>query len=134
MARKTSVVTITEEGRDQGKIFQLTEMSATQTEKFATRLFLAMAKSGLEIPDGLAQSGIAGLASLGLKALAGINFIEAEPLLDEMMICIKIIPDASRPEVVRALVESDIEEITTRLLLRKELFYLHVNFSRPVTH
>jgi hypothetical protein len=128
MARKTLTVTIDADGRDQDKAFLIKEMPAAQAEKWAARAFLALAKSGVQIPENLASAGLAGIAALGIKALGGMAFEDAEPLLDEMFQCISIIPDPSRPGVVRALIEDDIEEVATRLRLRKEVFSLHTSF------
>ncbi len=74
--------------------------------------------------------GMAALAVVGLRTFAGVAWAEAEPLLDEMMECVQIQPDPKRPEVpVRALVEDDIEEVTTRALLKSEVLELHTGFS-----
>jgi hypothetical protein len=130
MARKTATITIDAEGRDHGKQFLLREMPASQAEKWAMRVFFGMAKSGLEIPDHIASTGLAGIAAIGLKAIGGLSFDTAEPLLDEMMACVQRIPNPAKPDIVRPLVEDDIEEIGTRLRLRKEVFGLHVDFSK----
>lgn len=132
MARKTTTVTIARAGRDAGKVFLLTEMPATQAEKWAARAFLALAKSGVEIPDDIATAGLAGIAAVGVKAFTGVSFEAAEPLMDEMFGCVKIIPDPSKPMVVRALIEDDTEEVATRLQLRQEVLALHVDFSQLV--
>lgn len=128
MARKTLTITIDAEGRDIGKVFVITEMPASQAEKWAARAFLAMARNGVDIPDDIASSGLAGIAAMGLKAIGGMKYEDAEPLLDEMFNCIKCIPDASKPNVIRNIIEDDIEELSTRLRLRKEVFMLHVSF------
>ena len=52
-----------------------------------------------------------------------------EPLMDEMFRCIEICPDPSKPGVVRSLIDDDIEEMSTILRLRMEVFQLHVDFS-----
>lgn len=138
MARKQHAIVIETEGRDSGKMFILNEMSATQSEKWAARALLAMAKSGMEVPDDIATGGLAGVAALGIKALGGMAFEDAEPLLDEMFSMVSFVPDPSRPTIKRGygglgpLIEDDIEEISTRLRLRKELFFLHINFIMPV--
>ena len=129
MARKVLDITVSAEGRDKGKVFQITEMPASQGERWALKAFLALAKSGVDVPEDIMSSGMAGIAILGLRALSGMSFFEAEPLLVEMFQCVKIIPDPSKPLVVRALIEDDIEEIQTRMMLRKETLMLHVNFS-----
>lgn len=130
--RKTATITITDEGRDKGKVFLLREMPASRAEMWGIRAFMAISKSGIDIPDNVANLGLAGIASLGLKALQGVNFDDAKPLLDELMTCVSIIPDPSTPQVIRALIEDDIEEIGTRLKLRSEVFKLHVDFSKLV--
>lgn len=146
--RKTKTVTITagqatdeggkpiptKPGRDEGKVFLITEMSATDTEDWALQTFLALARSGVDVPDDVASAGLAGLAQFGLKGLTGISYAEAKPLLDKLMDCIQIKPDPKHPEVTRTLVESDIEEWSTRLFLRVEVFKLHVGFSLPGAH
>jgi len=135
--RKTHTIVIDAEGRDKGKMFILNEMSATQAEKWAARALLAMAKSGMEVPDDIATAGLAGVAALGIKALGGMSFADAEPLLDEMFAMVSFIPDPSNPIIKRGysgvgpLIEDDIEEISTRIRLRKEIFFLHVNFTMP---
>ena len=129
MARKTKDLIIDAEGRDKGKRFFLTEMSATQAEKWAARALLALTKSGVEIPDDAAALGLAGVAAVGLKAFSGIPWELAEPLLDEMMQCVQIKTDPAHPEVIRSLIEEDIEEVATRLKIRLELLELHIGFS-----
>lgn len=132
MARKTQTITITAEGRDKGKVFFVTEMPASQAEKWAGRAFLAMAKSGVQIPDHIQQMGLAGIATVGLKAFGGIEWGMAEPLIDEMFDCVKFIPNPSKPSVIRGLVEDDTEEVSTRLKLRADIFELHTGFSQVV--
>jgi hypothetical protein len=129
MARKTTIVTIDAAGRDMGKRFQLTEMSASQAEKWGMRAIAAIVRSGVDVPEHIAQSGMAGIMAVGLKSLFGADFRDAEPLLDELFACVKILPDAAHPGLARALVEEDIEEVATRLRLRSEVFELHTNFS-----
>lgn len=127
--RKTITVTIDAAGRDQGKVFFIRELPASQAEMWAARAFLALARSGVEVPDGVAESGLAGIATFGFRALAGVRFEDAVDLMAEMFTCVQIIPDPTKPNVIRALIEDDIEEVATRLRLRKEVFGLHVDFS-----
>ena len=132
--RKEAVITIEANGRDQGKVFHLKEMPASQAERWAMRALLALVRSGVELPDDVASAGMAGVAALGLKAFSGVKFEEIEPLLVEMMECVKAIPDPSKPKMIRDLVETDIEEISTRLRLRAEVFALHTGFLVPAAH
>ncbi len=130
MARKTATIVIEADGRDKGKTFFLTELSAMQAERWATRALLAMARSGLDIPEDIAYAGLAAIAALGVKALGGIPYAEAEPLLAEMFACIQIVPDPSVPQVKRNVIESDIEEVETLAKLRLDVMRLHVDFSK----
>lgn len=126
--RKELDITITERGRDQGKTYHLKEMPASRAEKWAMRALMAVARSGIDLPDNFAEGGMQSVAILGIQAITRINFDDAEPLLDEMMECITFKPDPKNPAIVRPLIEDDIEEIRTRIKLREEIIKLHVDF------
>jgi hypothetical protein len=131
--RKTEVVHITSEGRDKGKRFLVTEMPALKAERWAFRALLALAHSGVEMPDDAKNAGMAAIAHAGLKALNNLDFEEARPLLDEMWTCVSIIPDPKNPDFVRPLMMhemegDDLEEISTVLHLRERIFRLHTDF------
>lgn len=130
MALKSKTITIKSEGRDSSKTFLLTEMPAMRVEAWAMRAIMALQRSGSELFDEDAtQGGVLTLVGAGFKALAGIAWDDAEPLLAEMMTCVRLIPDPAKPEVARPLVETDIEEVGTLLHLRSEVVELHVGFS-----
>jgi len=132
MGRKTKTLVIDQGDdfpRDNGKVFVLTEMPAMQAEKWATRALFALARSGVEIPEGIEGLGWAGVAVVGMRALGGVAFDDVEPLMDEMMGCVQIQPDP-RQSFTRPLIVDDIEEVPTLLLLRREVFDLHANFSK----
>jgi len=124
MARKETTF-VAETGRDLGKQFLITEMSASQAENWAFQVILAVGNAGIEIPEGLASQGMSGLMAIGYMNLLKIPFDAAKPLLDEMMNCVQIIPSAN---IKRKLVEEDIEEVGTRLQLRKAIWNLHMDF------
>ena len=126
--RKTLTYTVTDSGRDQGKAFLITEMSAADAEDWALRAFFALMNSGIDIPDEVADMGFAGIATVGLKALGKVEYAKAKPLFDDMMTCVQVVPDPGKPNVVRSLIDTDIEEVTTRLKLRSEVFKLHTDF------
>ncbi|CAK8736468.1 hypothetical protein SODG_000181 [Sodalis praecaptivus] len=131
MARKETFITIERDGRDQGKMFYIKEMAASQAEWWAMRALMAMGRGGVDIPDDLRSMGMAAMAVEGLKAIAKIPPDEAKPLLDELMACVQAVPNPADKSVVRPILESDIEEVLTRLTLRAEVFKLHVDFSHP---
>jgi hypothetical protein len=115
--RKTLTYTVADEGRDKSKVFLITEMSAAEAEDWALQAFFAIMNAGIEIPDSIAEMGFAGIAAIGLKALGKVPFYMADPLL-------------KKPSVVRALIDSDIEEAATRLKLKKAVFDLHTSFLK----
>lgn len=129
MARKTKIVRISEEGRDKGKSFLITEMPAHQSEKWALRALNAIARSGQDIPPEVLRMGWGALAVVGLRSLLTMSFHEAEPLLDEMLDCVEFLPDPKKPDLVRPLDDEDIEEMKTRLFLRDEVWEVHTGFS-----
>lgn len=130
--RKTAMYPVEEKGRDQGKVFLLTEMTARQGEEWAMKVLLALMASNVNLPEGFENLGMAALAQMGLKALTGLKWEVLEPLLSEMMQNIEIIPDPAKTNVHRALVEDDIEEILTRLKLRAEVWNLNMGFLAAV--
>ncbi len=130
MARKVLKLKIVDDGRDIGKTFVITEMPARKGHQWATRALFALMNAGITIPDNLANAGFAGIAAIGIKALGNVPSHVAEPLLDELLECVEIMPDPSRPEVVRGLISDDTEEITTIFKLQKEVIGLHIDFFK----
>lgn len=131
MSLKTLDYQITTPGRDLNKTFRLTEMPAAQGEKWAMRALLALVAGGVDLPEGFEDSGMAGLATVGLRALSGLQWKDAEPLLDEMMACVQVLPDSKKSYLVRPLLEGDIEEVRTRIELRTQVWKLHTDFLMP---
>jgi len=134
MARSVINFKVTDEGRDKGKVFVLTELPASKAESWALRAILALMSSGVDLPDGFDRMGMAGIAQLGLRALSFLPWESAEPLLSEMWDCVQVMPDPSKPHVVRGLIEEDIEEIKTRIKLRGEVFKLHTDFLKTAAN
>ena len=132
MARNVSQYTVTDEGRDKGKVFVLTELPASRAEAWATKALLALMNGAVDLPEGFDRLGMAAMAELGVKALSGLKWEVAEPLLAEMWSCVQIMPDPAKPQIVRNLIEEDIEEILTRVKLRAEVWKLHTGFLKAV--
>lgn len=126
--RKTKDIAISDEGRDKGKVYRITEMPAAQAEAWAIRAMLAIGRArGSNVPSDLSGAGWAGLMVMGITSLISMDYEDAEPLLTEMFTCVKIV----MPLGVRDLLSSgdDIEEPQTRFKLRAEIFALHTDFS-----
>lgn len=132
MARKISTYTVQDEGRDFGKVFQITEMPSSQAEKWALRALLGMIEKGVDLPEGIEDTGFAGLARMGISFIGKLPFETAELLLNEMFTCVRIMPNPNDRSVVRDLIEDDIEEVATRVKLRLAVWKLHVDFSKAV--
>ena len=125
MRKTENIVLGAEFGRDAGKTFRITEMSAMRAEKWATKALLCLARSGQDVPESMARQGMSAMVIYGLNALSSIEFAEAEPLLDEMMGCVQIVETA----VTRRPTEDDYEEVRTLFYLRQKIFELHTGFS-----
>lgn len=123
--RKERDVTITEENRDKGKTFHLTEMAAIPATKWATKVLFAIAQSGVDLSPEILSGGMASMAFLGIQALLRVHYEVAEPLLDELMTCVQV----KEPAVTRPLTSNDIEEVSTVFKLYGEVLQLHTGFS-----
>lgn len=130
--RKVETVVVPAFGRDDGKIFQINEMSAARAEKWAWRMFIALKGTTGEVPPEVMQLGMVGVAIRGLNAFlqADVKYELLEPLLDEMLTCVTIVRDRkNHPDVADTLREFDIEEVQTLAWLRSEVLRVHTGFS-----
>src|SRR5262249_11078010 len=111
--------------RDNGKRFLITEMSAFDAERWASRVTIALApRLSREVSPEVAAEveDNPGMGSMGriFALLGGISFPELEPFLDAIMDCIQIIPEgAPMPRALRHDWD-DIEEPETITLLKWE--------------
>lgn len=146
MARRTKDIVI-DGGRDDKKVFRITEMSADAAEWWAFRVLQALAANGIDIDDltsgikeGIAvskaqdgakvdlseyQAPLAKVMRGGLNAISKIPPEQAKPILDEMMGCASLVlADKS----TRDLFPGDIEDIQTRFKLRLAFAEVHFGF------
>ncbi|MGE9547621.1 hypothetical protein [Snodgrassella sp. CS2] len=127
MARKTKDITI-ESGRDAGKSFRITEMPILQADKWAQRAIFAIARAGVDTCSINMNGGMLEMARLALDVVGKIDPEVGGDLLDELLSCVQIIPTGGVP---RSLVmDSDIEDIKTLFVLRKEVLALHIDFLK----
>lgn len=134
MARREVSVTITRDGRDQGKTFNLKEMSSEQGEEWACRVLLLIARGGIDVPPYIFQLGFQGFFVLGLgtvvTGLGKAPYAEVKPLMQEMMACVVSMDTQSGvPVTSQVQIANQIEEVATRLQLREEVLSLHLGFS-----
>ena len=131
-----------EGGRDSGKVFLVTEPSATAVEDWGLRALQAMSRNGINVPADIAEGGLGQISAFGLQFIASASGEETKWLMTRLMDCVAYVPDPARPEVWRGvglresasapvgpLMESDIEEAKTRLRLKLEAFEIMFSFS-----
>lgn len=126
MALKTKQITI-EHGRDKGRVFLITEMSAAHADNWAMRALIALANGGVDLGGLSPQQGMMGMAGVALDALGRLKADDAIPLLNELLDCVQIIPEGGQPRPLN-LDFNDVEDFTTLWRLRKEVFALHTDF------
>jgi len=142
MARKQILITIEDEGRDKGRLYQLQEMPARQSEWWGLRFMTALCNSNVEMPQELVGAGLAGIAALGVRFVLGtLGKPEMKELHDEMFeSCVSFIPDPARPHepaFMRGkngnvpMIEDDVEEQQTLRRLREEILKMHLDFFPP---
>jgi hypothetical protein len=116
-----------EDGRDRGKMFLIREWDAARAERWALRVLFGLGKGGVELPPEILQLGAMGIFyAAGSQALR-IPSRLALRLADELMECVERV----ETKTVRALVPEDIEEVSTRIKLKKEVLKLTYGFFVP---
>lgn len=127
MARKTKDITI-ESGRDAGKSFRITEMPILQADKWAQLALFAIARAGVDTSSINMNGGMLEMARLALDVVGKIDPEVGGDLLDELLSCVQIIPTGGVPRSL--VIDSDIEDIKTLFVLRKEVLALHIDFLK----
>lgn len=124
MARKSVTYVVSVDGRDKGKAFILTEMPAAEIERWTLRLFIALGKNGVNLPETTVNSGFIGVAAVIWTMVAQLPYADAEYLMDWMMRRVQI----NEGKITRDLTEDDIQEGVTLLAIREEWVKLHSDF------
>jgi hypothetical protein len=115
-----------QENRDKGKTFLITEKPAMEIEKWAYRAIMALGSSGIAVSAEIVELGVIGISLLAYQTFMGASFKEIEPLMDQMLECVQMVPSEG---VTMPLYAGSIEEVTTLTLLRKEILELHSGFT-----
>ena len=123
MARKT--IDVAGVGRDEARVYRITEMSAFKAEKWAIRALWVIASKSVDLPEVFDNAPFAEFVKVGLSALFKVDYSDAEPLLDEMMTCVSLVTQAGVRPLIMA---DDFEDLRTIIKLRKEIFALHTDF------
>ena len=125
MSIETMDISITS-GRDAGKTYRITEMTPERGEWFAMRALMLIVSAGNDMPD-VSSGNMAALASVGIKNLFKCDPEKLKPLWEELTECWSFVPDKGK-NFARNLVEGDIEDVSTRLVLRIKTLEMHLNF------
>ena len=126
--RKRVLVRMDAENRDRGKAFLITEMPATQAERWFRKVLARLARLGVSPPAMADMIGAAAIASFNPIQL--FAWLDDEDLIREVMSCVQRQEDGA--PMPRFLDETDAEEVLTLLRLKLEVFALHVGFSTAV--
>jgi hypothetical protein len=123
MALKTTTVTISD-GRDKGRKFLITEMPANVAERWILRVVFGLGRSGIELPPELLQLGAAPIAYTIASMVNKIPSRLGLKLADELMEYVQRVEE----KLTRSLVDTDIEDYTTRFKLKGEVLKLVFGF------
>lgn len=130
MARKEIPFIVETEGRDKGKEFLITEMSAWDADSLAQDIFRAMGDSNYSsIPADVIAMGCAGLATVGLSVISASSPEVARQLRDRLMSTVDIIITNDGHRQQRKVNGSlDLEEVSTIRSLLDKVFQVNFDF------
>lgn len=130
MARKEIPFIVEDEGRDKGKEFLITEMSAWDADTLAQDIFRAMGDSNYSsIPADVIAMGCAGLATVGLSVISASSPEVARQLRDRLMSTVDIIITSEGQRQQRKVNGSlDFEEVSTIRSLLDKVFQVNFDF------
>lgn len=130
MARKEIPFIVEEEGRDKGKEFIITEMSAWDADTLAQDIFRAMGDSNYsQIPTDVIAMGCAGLATVGLSVISASSPDVARQLRDRLMATVDIVvTNKGKRQQRKVKGELDFEEVSTIRTLLDKVFKVNFDF------
>lgn len=119
--------------------FEIMEMSATQQEKWLMKAFLLLGKAG-GTNEGISRA-MAGDVSGIFGLLAGLEYEDAEPLLNQLLECCFRLTTGKDKRVVKlpvtaATLDGYVEDVRTIFKLKMESFKLNFGFfeeGNPLT-
>lgn len=130
MARKEIPFIVETEGRDKGKEFLITEMSAWDADSLAQDIFRAMGDSNYSsIPADVISMGCAGLATVGSSVISSSSPEVARQLRDRLMSTVDIIITHEGKRQQRKVDGYlDFEEVSTIRNLLDKVFEINFDF------
>lgn len=130
MSRKEIPFIVTDEGRDKGKEFIITEMSAWDADELAQDIFRAMGDSNYTgIPADVIAMGCAGLATVGLSVLSASSPDVSRTLRDRLMSTVQIVITHEGKRKERKVNGTlDFEEVQTIRQVMDQVFKVNFDF------
>ncbi|MGV3346415.1 hypothetical protein ACGVWS_11990 [Enterobacteriaceae bacterium LUAb1] len=130
--RKQITWIVEEEGRDKGKEFLITEMSAWDAEELSEEIYRAMGQGEFNsLPSDVVAMGISGLATVGMSVLAAAPASVSRPISDRLLATVDAILRDNGKEISRKVKSLDFEEIETIRTLKDKVFELNFGFLSP---
>lgn len=132
MARKEMTVTL--QDGEQTLTFKIRQFSCTAAVGWGIRAVMALAKSGVEFPEGAnfqeAFSQImAGGPNVAVRVLGGLAYQDVNPLMEELLGCCSRVIDNYSEKCTTESVDAYMTEPGTLVKLYFEA--LKVNFMKP---
>lgn len=130
MARKEIPFIVTEEGRDKGKEFLITEMSAWDAHELSQDLFRAMGDCNFSgISADVIAMGCAGLATLGLDVLSMSSPDVSNSLRERLISTVQIVITSESGRILRKVNAAiDFEEVSTIRTVLDKVFQVNFDF------
>lgn len=130
MSRKEIPFIVTDEGRDKGKEFIITEMSAWDADELAQDIFRAMGDSNYTgIPADVIAMGCAGLATVGLSVLSASSPDVSRTLRERLMSTVQIvITHEGKTQMRKVNGTIDFEEVQTIRQVMDQVFKVNFDF------
>lgn len=130
MARKEITFIVEDEGRDKGKEFIITEMSAWDADTLSQDIFRAMGDSDFAgIPADVIAMGCAGLATVGLSVISASSPEVARSLRDRLIDTVDIVITTDKTTNRRKVNGTiDFEEVSTIRTLLDKVFQVNFDF------
>lgn len=130
---KNKTVTI-EKGRDAGKVFLITEMSAIDADEWAHRLVEQATLSGIDLKDvdvlNLDTKSMKGMIEIGAMVISILGRIPHETSrkmkFDILDRCVKIIPKSGDARI--CLWDQEIKDFKNFTILAAHAIGIHVDF------
>lgn len=129
MSRKQITYIVEDEGRDNGKEFIITEMSAWDAEELSEEIYRAMGHGEFNsLPADVVSMGVAGLATVGISVLAAAPASVSRPISDRILSTVEIVITNEGKDITRHIKPLDFEEISTIRKLKDKVFELNFGF------